>query len=267
MRDPGRKKATQLDRLVCIRRADLERRRASRPCDRILHTCGHDVSSTVPRPGSRSRPRVTTVSPGGSFASFCPPEVDHEARRPRRRRDRADARRERPAARGQRRIVGVPVQPVGELERLAGFRRLLRAARRRRCCRCLPWSGHLDQLHAALAPVARGLDPGARPLLVVRSRGPGSAPKSRSRCSSPKPRGIAVLERADSSVRRIVERPPDPLAAAGVHQQAVRIVDLAAGSRRNPSRCSRRARTCWSAARCRAARSCVRGNSDACTRR
>ena len=103
-----------------------------------------------------------------------------------------------------------------------------------------------------VAPVAVRHDPGARALVgarlevlivievavaldqpeALRVRHAGSA---------------LTLQRA-----RVVERPPQPLAAGEVEQQAVGVVHLGTEVLELPRACSRRGRTCWSAARCRA---------------
>ena len=100
--------------------------------------------------------------------------------------------------------------------------------RRRRCCR---WSPTGSGSRPA-GPRRRPNLPGARPT--------GSAASSRrallswywvndrSRCSRPKPRGLVSLNDEMARAAGIGQRPPDALAVAGQHEQAVGVVDLRA---------------------------------------
>ena len=162
------------------------------------------------------------LCPRGELRELALPEVDHEAR-VLRVVDRPDPGRERPSPGRPGRIVPIPVQLVCQIERLAGPDAVLRLPEGDDVVVRLDVRGHLDQHHAAGAPLADGLDPGARPLLVVRLEIliEGEVPLA---LEQPEAARIAVLEGAQLEPHGVAQRPPDPLAAAGVHQQAVRVV-------------------------------------------
>ena len=98
----------------------------------------------------------------------------------------------------------------------------------------------LDQPHLAVAPIALGLDPQAGPrfevgaavLILGRRRARAAAGRSRA--------GLVSLKDEMASADGLAERPPDALALAGQHEQAVGVVDLRADSRRAAARPCRR---------------------------
>ena len=140
----------------------------------------------------------------------------------------------RPAARTRRRLLAEPVQRVGQVDRLQR-----RARRRQRLGH--PVGGdvvvrlvgrlELQQLDAAGAPVAAGLDPGARAALVVRLQilvagEPAIALQQAEAAQRLRP--VEPEGSDESAGARIVQRPPDPLAAAGQDLQAVGVMHLGA---------------------------------------
>ncbi|MDT4845631.1 hypothetical protein FQZ97_796240 [compost metagenome] len=92
---------------------------------------------------------------------------------------------------------------------------------------CLVGRGQLHQLHAALAPVAQRLDPGARAAFVARFH-VFIAGEAAVALHEAEAAWVLHGERADRDGLRPLQRAPQPFAFAGEHHQTVGVVHLGA---------------------------------------
>ena len=186
------------------------------------------------------------VAPGGGGGFRRPKRARCDAERP----DRAAARRQALIHRHRRDAIAVG-------ERLAGVEPVLRRPGDDDVVVGLVAGRQLEQFHPALAPAFMRLDPVARPQLVgeIEILVVAEIPVA---LQEPEAARVGVEEGRNARRGRIAERPPDPLAGAGMHQEAVGIVQFAAevvveapigladeihrGQRRKPERRRRLAR-------------------------
>ncbi|MNE33486.1 hypothetical protein D3C80_1271570 [compost metagenome] len=124
-------------------------------------------------------------------------------------------------------FVQGPVHTIGELQRLAGSRALLRIPESDDVVVGFVRRGDFHQFDGALAPVALRLHPGARAQLVavVEVFVAGEFATALEQAEA-----LRILHAvgADREVFRVVQRTPDPLAVAGMDLQAGGVMQLGA---------------------------------------
>ena len=161
--------------------------------------------------------------------------------------------------------VGAPVQPVARARAPGPVPAARAGPEGHDVVEGLVGGRQLDQVEAALAPVAQRLDPERGPRARSGHPRPGSVSNLRSRWRRPKPRGFSSLNQETRRLGGLTSgrqtHSPLPRHIASPSESWISCAPFVGhrGGR------SRRTGTCWSAARCRAARTCRRMNSWAVT--
>ena len=251
----------QLDRFSLLR-AHLEREAPSVRDAGSSPRAGRAMLGATSAPPTVTTPRARPDR--RNAGELLADEVDHEAlRRLRSCRCRGAVARTRPPG-GRVGVLAVPEHACtrtssgspGWIFR-SGTQYATTLSLRSSC-----WSGSRPARRCPCPSRPSGSTQRARPRAPAASRGPGSCAKSRSRWSEPEAdAGPRSRSDAHRERLRLSSGRHEPLAAVEREQQAVGVVHLGPEVVERRAPCSRRGRTCWSAARCRASRSPCAGRA------